>query len=62
MNALLRAYSPIMGQHWASFNEFQHQGSSLAWIYEPDLAKLDFPYEILAQGHGVLLIHVPFRE
>ena len=57
MNALLKSYSPIMGQSWSSFHEFKTQGSPLAWIYESDGAELDFPYRILAQGHGVLLIH-----
>jgi len=62
MTTLLRAYSPIMGRSWASFDEFKDQGGPLAWIYEPDLKDLDFPYTILAQGHGVLLIHVQSRE
>ncbi len=55
---LLKAYSPIMGQSYSSFHEFKTQGSHLAWIRESDLTKLDFPYGILAQDHGVLLIHV----
>ncbi|SAY39146.1 hypothetical protein, partial [Candidatus Synechococcus spongiarum] len=53
---LLRAYSPIMGRSWASFDEFKAQGSELVWIRESDVAELDFPHRRLAQGHGVLLI------
>ncbi|KKZ12122.1 MAG: hypothetical protein TE42_05670 [Candidatus Synechococcus spongiarum SP3] len=53
---LLKAYSPIMGRSWASFEEFKAQGSGLAWIRESDGAELDFPHAILARGHGVLLI------
>lgn len=53
---LLKAYSPIMGQSWSSFDEFKARGSCLAWIREPDATALDFPHSILAQGHGVLLI------
>ena len=55
---LLRAYSPIMGRSWASFDEFKAQGSELAWIRESDVTELDFPYRVLAQDHGVLLVHV----
>ncbi len=62
MTTLLRAYSPIMGQSWASFDEFKDQGGPLAWIYEPDLTELDFPYRILAQDHGIVLIHVQRHE
>lgn len=53
---LLKAYSPIMGQSWASFDDFKAQGSGLAWIRESDVAELDFPYGVLARGHGALLI------
>ena len=53
---LLKAYSPIMGRSWASFDEFEAQGSDLAWIRESDVTELDFPHRILDQGHGVLLI------
>ncbi len=53
---LLRAYSPVMGRPWASFDEFKAWGSGLAWIRESDAAELDFPHRILARGHGVLLI------
>ncbi|MXW40461.1 MAG: hypothetical protein F4Z75_04795 [Synechococcus sp. SB0668_bin_15] len=53
---LLRAYSPIMGQSWASFDDFKAQGSGLAWIRESDVAELDFPHGVLARGRGVLLI------
>ena len=56
---LLRAYSPMMGRSWASFDEFKAQGSELAWIRESDVAELDFPHRILAQDHGVLLIRRP---
>ena len=53
---LLKAYGPIMGRSWASFDEFKAWGSGLAWIRESDAAELDFPHRILARGHGVLLI------
>ena len=62
MNALLEAYGPIVGQSWSSFHEFKSQGSPLAWIYESDLAELDFPYHILARDHGVLLIHAQSHD
>ena len=52
----------MMGRHWALFDEFKAQGSCLARIDEPDLAELDFPYGLLAQGHGALLIHVQSHE
>ena len=55
---LLKAYSPILGQSWSSFDEFKAQGNSLAWIRESDVTGLDVPYRVLAQDHGVLLIHV----
>ena len=53
---LLRAYSPIMGRSWSSFEEFKAQGSGLAWIRASDVAGLNFPHRRLAQSHGVLLI------
>jgi len=56
ITTLLAAYSPIMGQSWASFHEFKTQGSCLAWIHESDLAMLDFPHSVLARGQGILLI------
>ena len=53
---LLGAYSPIMGQPWSSFDEFEARGSCLAWIREADRTGPDFAHAVLAQGHGVLLI------
>ena len=53
---LLKAYGPMMGRSWASFDEFKTRGSGLAWIRESDVAELDFPHRILARDHGVLLI------
>ena len=53
---LLKVYGPIMGQSWSSFHEFKARGSGLAWIRESDMAELDVPHSVLAQGHGVLLI------
>jgi len=62
-HALLRAYGPTTtGQAWASFDEFKAQENSFAWIYQSDLMQIDFPYSILTQGHGSLLIHVQPRE
>ena len=56
IGTLLRAYSPVMGRSWASFEDFKAQGSELAWIRESDVAELDFSHGVLARGHGVLLI------